>query len=225
MVWKICPPYSMIFSYCSIFSAGCYNLAWIHLTWRCVGFFLLWGGGCWGCYQFPKVGGQKHLRLATVHSGGNHVAAWAMESPKMSDFKHFNWVMICSGWYGPIWRGLPHFRGIPLTNDTNDWKGGSNIFVAVLKWLCLKRTIAEDMPSFIGRNYDHQICGYHIFCTNRWSRHGWGNDSCGCLWIAAITWIRIGRSIDALYGFTFMYRCILIILRDLPWLYEKFHCT
>ena len=178
MVWKICPPYSMIFSYCSIFSAGCYNLAWIHLTWRCVGFFLLWGGVL-----------ANTSRLATVHSGGNHVAAWAMESPKMSDFKHFNWVMICSGWYGPIWRGLPHFLGIPLTND---WKGCSNIFVAVLKWLGLKRTIAEDMPS---------------------------------LWIAAITWMRIGRSIDALYGFTFMYRCILIILRDLPWLYEKFHCT
>ena len=60
-------------------------------------FLALGGGAGVACYQFPRVGGQKHLRLAAVHSGVNHVAAWAMESPKMSDFKHFNWVMICSG--------------------------------------------------------------------------------------------------------------------------------
>lgn len=59
--------------------------------------FLALEGGAGVVIGFRKWEGKKHLRLATVHSGGNHVAAWAMESPTMSDFKHFNWVMICSG--------------------------------------------------------------------------------------------------------------------------------
>ena len=187
MVWTICPPYSMIFSYCSIFSAGCYNLAWIHLTWRCVGFFLLWR---------EVLGGQKPSQIGYGSFGGEPCGRMGHGKPQN---ERFQTLQLGDDLFGVIrfqYDGDFHtFPGNP--RKTNDWKGSS-------KNLC-------DCASMT-RNY-------------RWSRHGWGNEGCGCLGIAAITWMRIGRSIDALYGNTFMYRCILIILRDLPWLYEKFHCT